>query len=513
MDNNNIDKTQEQDKEKSFITEKIKPKTRRKVKKVLEVCGFALLAAVIIGFVSRIVFVLSEDPVNKILGVEEKIPDQPIPNQIRSEVRLSMPDDEGRISPSIAGIPSPSPEPEKVPTQEADLTPSPSPSPSEPAEQQGNDEEKQEKDEEKQEEKEEKAESGEEKTVVPVTHTPEITEDETTEKNEQESEENDPMKEYSGIVGGLKDLYASVSESVVTIRAFSSGVNWLDENIETHVDGTGVVLGENGVELLVMTSNSKTETADRLEVILPDGFNVEGSVFLSDPVLDIAIVAVNLDKITTKEKSELRSICIGDSSTISVGDSIMAAGMPDGYSGSMAYGFVSAVDRKCYVQDGVVDVFATGLPYHSTSDAVIVNMSGEMVGIISHYAENNEDDKITTCVAINSIRDILIGLLNGKSPIRPGIRAEDMPGDVLASMGLENGIYVNEVVTSSPAEAAGLKKGDVIIEMDGTPINSVRDMMEYLISGTDRALISTKYYRGSLREEPFNTVGIEFITD
>ena len=120
MDNNNIEKNQEQ--EKSFITEKIKPKTKRKIKKVLEVCGFALLAAVIIGFVSRIVFVLSEEPVKKMLGVEEKQPETMLVNPTRSEVKLSTGITEnGKISPTVSETP--------VPSLEAENTPAVSPSP------------------------------------------------------------------------------------------------------------------------------------------------------------------------------------------------------------------------------------------------------------------------------------------------------------------------------------------------------------------------------------------------
>ena len=494
MDNNNIDKTQDQ--EKSFITEKIKPKTRRKIKKVLEVCGLALLAAVIIGFVSRVIYVASEGMVNSMLGVEEKQPETPDSNSpVRNTVTLSTGAETGRISPSVPGPVTPSPEPDITPMQEPSPTPSPVP------------------------EKEEDDTAGQQVTPEIGIPDPEKEEDgvtvtlvppeEADVTAQGEEAEPDPMDNYNGIVGGLKDLYASVSESVVTVRACNSGINWLDENIETYTDATGVILGENGVELLIMTSCAKTESADRIEIILADGFTVEGEVFLSDPVLDLAIVAVDLEKITGKEKSTLRCICIGDSSKVAVGDSIMAAGMPDGYSGSMAYGFVSATGRKCYVQDGVLDVFATGLPYHAGSDAVIVNMNGEMIGIISHMTEQNEEDRITTCISINSIRDILIALLNGKNTVHPGIKAEDMPDDVLKSMGLENGIYINEVVASSPAAAAGLRKGDVITSMDGTPITSVKDMMEYLITGTDRALISTTYFRSSLRDEPENTVVIE----
>ena len=507
MDNNNIDKNQnqEQDKDKSFITEKIKPKTRRKIKKILEVSGLALLAALIIGFVSRLVFVMSETPVNKILGVEEKQPETILTNApLRNEVKLSTTDaDAEKSKPEPDVVNSPNPTPEPVMTPEGEKNPSPSPSPVEEDDQSTVDHD------DKTGEAEEKSEDRTEHVnvdAVPIDPA-------SGEGEEGKSDEPDPMENYNGIVGSLKDLYSSVSECVVTVRSCTSGINWLDENIETYTDGTGVVLGENGVELLVMTSYTKTDNADRIEIILSDGFTIEGRVFLSDPVLDLAIVAVELEKITSKEKSMIRCICIGDSSKVSVGDSVMAAGMPDGYSGSMAYGFVSATGRKCYVQDGVLDVFATGLPYHPGSDAVIVNMSGEMIGIISHYAEQSEDDRITTCIAINSIRDILIALLNGKNAVHPGIRAEDMPADVLGSMGLENGIYINEVTASSPAANAGLRKGDVITEMNGSPIKSVKDMMALLAGGIEGDRITTKYFRSSLRDEPVNTVVIELASE
>ncbi|MCR5830496.1 MAG: S1C family serine protease [Lachnospiraceae bacterium] len=498
MDNNNIDKTQEQG--KSFITEKIKPKTRRKIKKVLEVCGLALVAALIIGFVSRIVFVISEDTVNKMLGVEEKQPDEVSENHSRNEVRLSTDPDGGKISPSIAEVPTPSPEPEKVERDEdkPTLTPSPSIAINDGDSHENEDETKNE--EGVQTDIATDPGEGVVHDVLPVTVVPEEN------IKEKTGEEIDPIDNYVGMIGGLKKLYAGVSESVVTVRAYSNGINWLDENIESYIDGTGIILGENGVELLIMTSCSKTENADRMEVILNDGFTVEANYFLGDKVLDIAIVAVKLENITAKEKSLLRCICIGDSSELSIGDSVMAVGMPDGYSNSMAYGYVSATGRTFYVQDGILDVFATGLPYHSEADAVIINMSGEMVGIISHYVEKNEEDGITMCVAINSIREILIGLLNGKTPVRLGLRVEDMPEDVLKSMDIENGIYINEVIPDSPADEAGLKKGDIITEMDQSPITGVKNFMEYLIGSNDRAEIVTTYYRGSLRDEPVNTV-------
>ena len=117
MDNNNIDKTQDQ--EKSFITEKIKPKTRRKIKKVLEVCGLALLAAVIIGFVSRIIYVASEGMVNKMFGVEEKPTETPVSNSpVRGEVKLTTGTGNGRISPALPGPVTPSPDPEVTPMKE-----------------------------------------------------------------------------------------------------------------------------------------------------------------------------------------------------------------------------------------------------------------------------------------------------------------------------------------------------------------------------------------------------------
>jgi len=492
MDNNN-ERTDENG--TSFITEKIKPKTRRRIKKILEVCGLALLAGVIIGFVGRLFFDLSEPIVSSVLGIENNA-DGHANGVARDKVELSLNSDFDKTLLGVAAVP------EKVPVGAPTQDPA-TPDPVPPT-------------------------TGEDPTPT-VTETPEDEKNPITlgtENNENKDPKGntgddkeskdpkgntgddeddiivDPMESYVGIVGSLKDLYSNISTSIVTVRSYSSGVNWLDESIETYVDGTGVILGENGVEMLIMSAYNKTESADRIEVILKDNIGVEGQVFLSDPVLDLVIIAVKLESITPKEKANLRCICIGDSDKTSIGDAVLAAGMTDGYLGSMSYGYVTATDRKVYVQDGVLDTFATGFPYHEGSDGVVVNMSGEMIGIISHFVEQNENDRITCCISINSIKDILIDLLNGRLPVRPGIRAEDIPGDVLEGMGLKNGIYVNEVLASSPAAEAGLRKGDVIITLNEVELSGVKDLMEILVGDTQLKQAEVSFYRSSQRDDP-----------
>lgn len=506
MDNNNdkneeIKKTEEP--KSSFITEKVKPKTRRKIRKALEVCGFALLAALIIGFVGRLVFEASGGVVGSLLGrdgVENEDETQPP----RTEVVLSTVKGHGPGDVYVATSTGKEPTGTESAKKQEKVTPQATPSP----------------------------------TVVPevvtpipmpdavstpkdttgeglnpvelVTTTPAPEESSGKDSLKEEEKQATPLENYISIISDMQQLDRDVSASIVTVRACNSGINWLDENIETYTEGTGVILGENGVEMLIMASFSRIENADRIEVILADGYTVDGEIFLTDEVYNLAIVGVKLSDITAKEKTNLRCICIGDSDNISRGDAIMAVGMPDGYSGSVEYGFVSAVGRTCYVQDGILKVFATGLTYHQQSDAVIVNMAGELIGIVSHQVEQSEEDRITSCVAINSVKEVLIDLLNGKKTPKLGVRAEDMPEDVLEGMELTNGIYVNEVISGSPAATAGLRKGDIITRIGEEPIESIYDLMSLLLKKSSGEEVNLEFYRSSMRDEPVQMITIKF---
>lgn len=489
MDNQNDKNEKTEESKNSFITEKIKPKTRRKIRKVLEVCGLALLAAVIVGFVGRVIFEASGGIVDDVLGKEEK-PVEKTEEPSRTEVVLSTghgpgdvyvaksvgisgeADDKEEDKPSPTAVPSPEPEVTQAEPTGEDIPVKDVPS----------------------------VEGPDGPSVTPVelvTSTPSVE----VKEEVPEEEEITPLDEYISIVGDMQKLDREVSSCVVTVRACNSGINWLDENIETYNDVTGVIVGENGVEMLIMSSYSDIENADRIEVILSDGYTMDGEIYLADEVYNLAVVSVKLSAITAKEKNALRCVCIGDSDTISRGDAIMAIGMPDGYTGSVEYGFISAVGRTSYIQDGLLKVFATSLTYHQKSDAVIINMAGELVGIISHNIEQDEDDRITTCVEINSVKDVLIGLLNGKSTPKLGIRAEDMPADVLEGMNLNNGIYINEVITGTPAADAGLRKGDVITRIGDTSIKNIGDLMGYLVGANVGDETSIEYFRSSQRDE------------
>ncbi|MBO4559948.1 MAG: PDZ domain-containing protein, partial [Lachnospiraceae bacterium] len=92
--------------------------------------------------------------------------------------------------------------------------------------------------------------------------------------------------------------------------------------------------------------------------------------------------------------------------------------------------------------------------------------------------------------------------LNGNSLPYFGVRAENVPKDILIGMGLENGIYVNEVIAASPAAEAGVKKGDVIVGIDDIKIESVTDFYEYIFSLEEGSTVRVDIYHSGMRDEP-----------
>lgn len=309
------------------------------------------------------------------------------------------------------------------------------------------------------------------------------------------------IENYLQMISQFRKIADSASRFLVDIRAVESGLNWMDESVETYREITGLIMGSNGVELLILTGYNDTVSADRIEVRFKSNEIIEGSIFNYDRELNLAVVAVPLSAVSEETAAANSIVVLGDSDDIYEGQPVIAVGKPNGYSGSVEYGIITGKDRVAYFIDGEMSLFSTDMTCNSGSDGIITDMSGKLLGIITHV--NSEDDAagICTVVGINSIKDDILKLLNGKDIPYLGVRAEDIPEDILAQMGIPNGVYVNEVLEGSPV-ADQLRKGDVIVAVGTRTIYSMRDLNKVLLEkepGTDVRIV---FYRSSRKDSP-----------
>ncbi len=456
MDNN--------DKDFNYVEQKIKPKNRKKLKKAAAIIALTIVAAVLFGFLSRLVFVASEGAVNKILGITPT----PSPTPVESTNNRNPVTFGSTPTPtSVQATPTPSPTPVPSPTTvpvTLDPTDEPSPTPTEAP------------------------------TMTP-TPVPEP-----DDKPTATPAAEDPIAVYLKMISQMRDLAGQASESLVRVYAVTSGVNWMDESIETRTERTGILVADNGVELLILAEYSALSAADRIEVEFRDGSISEGIIYSADPDTGLAVIGVELTNISASTAAACKYVSLGDSDKVAEGEPVIALGRPNGYYGAVEFGFVSHTGLAKYFIDGVNCGFTTDIVSGENADGIVIDLEGKLVGLI---VSEPEGGNITlSAVYINSVKTLLLKLVNANPIPYFGVRAENVPADILKGMGLENGIYVNEVIAASPAADAGVKKGDVIVGIDDITIGSVTDFYEYIFSLEEGSTVRLDIYHSGMRDEP-----------
>ena len=277
---------------------------------------------------------------------------------------------------------------------------------------------------------------------------------------------------------------------------------------ETESQGSGIIIGKNDTELLMVTNNHVVEGADTLSVCFIDNKVYEANVKGTDAENDLAVIAVPLDSISDDTMSQIAVASIGDSDSLKVGEQVVAIGNALGYGQSVTIGIVSAVNRALSnnssdTQDSNSSSDDSSSATYIQTDAAInpgnsggalLNMNGEVIGINSAKLASTEVEGMGYAIPISRVSDIIDNLMNQTTRTKVdsdkqgtiGIKGINVTSDVQEKYNLPEGIYVSEVTSGSAAEKAGITSGSVTTKFDGksvTDIESLQDLLQYYKAG------------------------------
>ncbi|HZH10148.1 MAG TPA: DegQ family serine endoprotease [Microvirga sp.] len=233
--------------------------------------------------------------------------------------------------------------------------------------------------------------------------------------------------------------------------------------------GSGVIVDPSG---LVITNNHVIENMNEVKVALADRREFEADILLRDSRTDIAVLKL-------KGASNLQTIEIGDSEGLQVGDIVLAIGNPFGVGQTVTQGIVSALART---QVGISDyqffIQTDAAINPGNSGGALIDMKGQLVGInTAIYSRSGGSIGIGFAVPSSMVRVVLNSAKGGaRNVVRPwlGARLQPVDGDIATGLGLERptGVLVTSVYEKGPAAEAGLKRGDVILSVDGQPVDN-----------------------------------------
>lgn len=278
----------------------------------------------------------------------------------------------------------------------------------------------------------------------------------------------------------VSEVYDQVVNSVVTVLNNPNGT------------GSGVVYKNTNNKSYIITNHHVVKDNQDLTVITNTGESIDAKLLGSDELADIALLEIN---------KELPAMVIGDSSSDTVGEQVLAIGSPSGqnFSGSLSVGVISGKDRVLSVDtDGdlredwemvLTQIDAAINP--GNSGGALVNMAGQLIGINTLKINDTTVEGMGFAIPVNEAISIANQIEKEGKVTRPflGISAVSMEDIIIRARyfdlelpNVREGIYVTEVQPFSPADKAGLQAQDVITKMDEKPISNFREFRRVLYS-------------------------------
>lgn len=233
--------------------------------------------------------------------------------------------------------------------------------------------------------------------------------------------------------------------------------------------GSGVIVDESG---LVITNNHVIENMNEVRIALADRREFEASIVLRDPRTDLAVVKIK------NPAGGLIPMAFGDSEALEVGDFVMAIGNPFGVGQTVTQGIVSALARTQVGSSDYQFFIQTDAAINpGNSGGALVDLQGKLVGInTAIYSQSGGSHGIGFAIPASMVRAVVETAKGGATAVRRpwlGARVQNVTPDIAESMGLDHptGVLVASLQPKSPAEEAGLKRGDLILTVDGKPVD------------------------------------------
>ena len=311
---------------------------------------------------------------------------------------------------------------------------------------------------------------------------------------------------------------------------------------EATSNGSGIIVSQNDTELLIATNNHVVSGADSLTVFFTNqdgsavtssqvektsseqgvdgeetespGSAVAAQVKGTDADNDLAVISVKLSDIPQDILEEIKVATIGDSDSLTMGDQVVAIGNALGYGQSVTSGYVSALNRQVSSENADSTFIQTDAAINpGNSGGALLNMNGELVGINSAKIASNEVEGVGFAIPISKAEPILDDLMSKETRYKVedenkasylGITCTDVTSEAVQVYGMPVGVFVYSLEENGPAAQAGIQKGDVILKIDGTSLNTRDELIErlqYYEAGESVDFVISRAQNGEYKEQ------------
>ncbi|MCD2492128.1 trypsin-like peptidase domain-containing protein [Lacrimispora sp. NSJ-141] len=322
-----------------------------------------------------------------------------------------------------------------------------------------------------------------------------------------------------GSSGSVADVAESAMPSIVAITNTQIYQN-NDWNYffgggsqEVTGSGSGIIIGQNDKELLVLTNYHVIDGASSLKVTFIDDSVVDANVKGTAESNDLAVISIPLESLSSDTLNAIKIAKMGDSNSLRVGDEVIAIGNALGYGQSLTYGHVSALSRDVTIDSKTLTLLQTDAAINpGNSGGALLNMNGEVVGINSAKYSSEDVEGMGFAIPISEAEDIINDLMSKETRTAVGeddasylgIEGVAMDASNAKVYNMPEGIYVYGLVENGPAYVSGLKEKDIITAIEGTGVTTMDELKEqltYYAGGTVVELTVQRLMDGEYQEQ------------
>ncbi|MBO5372225.1 MAG: serine protease [Lachnospiraceae bacterium] len=278
------------------------------------------------------------------------------------------------------------------------------------------------------------------------------------------------LNDYQLLQNRLYAIGKSANHFIVTVTGVVSDTDWYNNAYESAGQASGVILGDNNRELLIMTEYKVIREAEEISVTFINDVTVTAELKKYDGNTGLAVLAVELDKLDESTKKAISYAVLGNSFEVNQGNIVIAVGSPLGTNYSIGTGNITSIGNVIHTADNTYTVFTTDIVGSSNSSGVLLNLEGEVVGLVMQDYGSKEDGNTLTAISVSELKRMIEMLSNGRDIPYLGLKVVTVTDKIAAEYDLPKGVYIREVLLDSPALEAGLQNGDIIVAINGEEI-------------------------------------------
>lgn len=266
----------------------------------------------------------------------------------------------------------------------------------------------------------------------------------------------------------------------------------MPQTYEVPSSGSGIIVGQNDEELLIVTNNHVVEDSTSMSVVFIDGTSISAAIKGTDADLDLAVIAVPLENIPSETLGQISVATLGNSDELKMGQGVIAIGNALGHGQSVTVGYISALDREVTTEGSTTrNLLQTDAAINpGNSGGALLNMKGEVIGINAAKYSSTDVEGVGYAIPISKVEDIISSLMTkrtrGGEVVEEGkegylgIQGFTVEDSMVRQLGMPSGVFVSGIIEGGAASKTDLREKDVITKFDDQTVRTMASLQELL---------------------------------